>query len=284
MEKTSPLVSIITPCYNQAQYLPDALNSLLLQSFQNWECIIVNDGSKDDTEAIALSFCEKDRRFHYYNKENSGVCDTRNFAVTHCIGKFILPLDADDIIEPSYLEKGVAVMKSDNDVDVVYGRAMFFGAYNGEIILKPYAYSTLLLENVFYNSVLFRKSLFESVGGYNNNMRSGWEDWELMISMLNEKSNVVKLPDICFYYRILPNSRERSISREQKEELFLKLYENHKDVYDHYFPNPIKYAFLFHRLEDKMNEQQKAIASFKGSRKYRTALFLSKFFRFLSLK
>ena len=271
-----PLISVIIPCYNQAKYLPETLDSVLCQTYQNWECIIVNDGSEDASESVALSYCEKDKRFLYFYKENSGVCDTRNYAVAHSNGTFILPLDADDIIEASYLEKGIAVLESNDDVDVVYGRAVFFGAYNAEIILKPFAYSTLLLENVFYSTVLFRKSQFESVGGYNENMRNGWEDWELMISMLNEESKVVKLPEICFYYRILPNSRERSISKEQKVELFLQIYENHKDVYDKYFPNPIRFAFLNRRLENRIKEQKAMIDSLKNSRKYKVAQFFAK--------
>ena len=269
------LVSVIIPCYNQAKYLPETLDSVINQTYQNWECIIVNDGSKDDSEAVALSYCEKDKRIHYYYKENSGVCDTRNYAVARSSGKYILPLDADDIIERTYLEKGVSVLESDNEVEVVYGRAMFFGAYNGEIILKPFDYSTLLLENVFYSTVLFRKDQFEGVGGYNANMHKGWEDWELMISMLNENSKVVKLPDICFFYRILPNSRERSISKELKEELFLQIYENHKDTYDRYFPNPIRFAFLNRQLENKVIEQQAVLFSLKNSKKFKAVQFLA---------
>lgn len=271
----SPLVSVIIPCYNQARFLPEALDSVLCQTYQNWECIIVNDGSEDDTEVVALSYCKKDGRFHYFFKENSGVCDTRNYAVAQSKGTILLPLDADDIIADSYLEKGVSVLESDENVDVVYGKAMFFGAYHGEIILKLFDYATLLLENVFYSTVLFRRSRFESIGGYNVNMNKGWEDWELMISMLNESSKVVKLPEICFYYRILPHSRERSISKEQKEELFLQIYDNHKDIYDRYFPNPIRFAFLNQQLENRIREQESTLESIKNSKKYKFVQFLA---------
>ena len=278
-----PLVSVIIPVFNQAKYLPEALDSVLHQTYENWECIIVNDGSTDESEKVALSYCQKDSRIRYYYKNNSGVCDTRNYAVIRSKGSIILPLDADDIIERTYLEKGVAVLDSDKAVDVVYGRAQFFGALKGEIILKAFDYRTLLLENVFYSTVLFRRSEFERVGGYNLNMKNGWEDWELMISMLNEKSNVVKLPDICFYYRILPNSRERSISKEQKEQLFLQIYENHKDVYDRFFPDPIKYAYLNQLLENRLNDQHMIIASFKNSKKYKVAELLAKIVHVFSL-
>lgn len=272
----NPLVTIITPCYNQAQYLPEALDSVLAQTYPHWECIIVNDGSKDNTEEVAIAYCEKDKRFRYFHKENSGVCATRNFAVARSVGKYLLPLDADDKIGNVYLEKGVCVFEKEEKVDAVYGKGVFFGELTGEIILKPFDYQTLLLENVFYNSVMFRRNRFESVGGYNIKMRNGWEDWELMISLLDEYSNVVKLPDLCYYYRILSGSRERSINERQQEELFLQIYENHKDVYDKHFPNPIKYAYLLRQTENNVTKLQKNIASIKHSKKYRLAQSLAR--------
>ena len=272
----TPIISVITPCYNQAQYLPEALDSLLGQSYTNWECIIVNDGSKDNTEEVALAYCEKDNRFRYFSKENSGVCDTRNFAVAHSKGKYLLPLDADDKIGECYLEKAVDWFEKDEAVDAVYGKGVFFGELEGEIILKPFDYETLMLENVFYNSVIFRRSRFENIGGYNINMKNGWEDWELMISLLDEQSRVVKLPDLCYYYRILSGSRERSITDKQKESLFLQIYENHKETYDRHFPNPMRFAFFNRQLANKNLELQGNMASLRESKKYRLAQSIAK--------
>lgn len=272
----TPIVSIITPCYNQAQYLPEALDSVLRQTYPYWECVIVNDGSKDNTEEVALAYCKKDSRFHYYYKENSGVCDTRNFAVAKSKGKYLLPLDADDKIGERYLEKAVDWFEKDEAVDAVYGKGVFFGELEGEIILKPFDYETLMLENVFYNSVIFRRSRFENIGGYNINMRNGWEDWELMISLLDEQSRVVKLPDLCYYYRILSGSRERSITDKQKESLFLQIYENHKETYDRHFPNPMRFAFFNRQLENKNKELLDNLASLRQSRKFRLAQSISK--------
>lgn len=276
MSMENPLVSIITPCYNQAQYLPEALDSVLRQTYPHWECIIVNDGSKDNTEEVALAYCKEDSRFHYYYKENSGVCDTRNFAVSKSKGMYLLPLDADDKIGERYLEKAVDWFEKDEAVDAVYGKGVFFGELEGEIILKPFDYETLMLENVFYNSVIFRRSRFENIGGYNINMRNGWEDWELMISLLDEQSRVVKLPDLCYYYRILSGSRERSITDKQKESLFLQIYENHKETYDRHFPNPMRFAFFNRQLENKNKELLDNLASLRQSRKFRLAQSISK--------
>ena len=103
-----PLVSIITPCYNQAQYLSEALDSVLRQTFANWECIIVNDCSSDNTEEVAMSYCNKDARFRYCPLDhNQGLCTARNNGIGMSSGKYILPLDADDIIADCYLEEAV---------------------------------------------------------------------------------------------------------------------------------------------------------------------------------
>src|SRR5688572_19542177 len=93
-----PLVSIIVPCYNQAHYLKEAIESVQAQTYQNWECIIVNDGSPDDTEERALELLKKDNRLHYYKKENGCVAAARNFGIANANRQYFLRLDADDKI------------------------------------------------------------------------------------------------------------------------------------------------------------------------------------------
>ena len=100
---SSPLVSIIIPCYNQAKFLQETLQSVNHQTYSNWECIIINDGSPDNTEEIALEWCYKDVRFKYFKKENGGLSSARNFGILHARGDLILPLDADDKISKNYL-------------------------------------------------------------------------------------------------------------------------------------------------------------------------------------
>ena len=85
------LVSVIIPCYNQGCYLSEALDSVMRQTYPNWECIIINDGSKDQTDAVAKEYCQKDSRIRYISQENSGVIAARNRAVSESSGEFILP-------------------------------------------------------------------------------------------------------------------------------------------------------------------------------------------------
>jgi glycosyltransferase involved in cell wall biosynthesis len=269
-------VSIIVPCYNQSFYLPETLRSVLTQTYSNWECVIVNDGSTDKSEDIALQFCSTDKRFRYFKKENSGVSDTRNYAIAHSQGDIILPLDGDDLISPDYLEKAVEVFSSNTDVKVVYSQGEFFDQYHGVIALKPYKYETLLLENTFFNSVFFRKIDLERVGGYSVAMKKGWEDWELLIRLLDETSTVVKLPGVHYFYRILSGSRERSITDEQKKELFLQIYKNNKATYDAFFPDNIYYTFLWNKVKNENEVLRSTLDSLRNSKKYKLILFISK--------
>lgn len=96
--KLNTLVSVIIPCYKQAQYLDEALQSVFNQTYANWECIIVNDGSPDNTAEVANWWLEKDRRFRYLIQENAGLSSARNSGIDYATGEFILPLDADDKI------------------------------------------------------------------------------------------------------------------------------------------------------------------------------------------
>lgn len=84
----TPLISVIVPCYNQAQYLDECLQSVYDQTYQNWECIIVNDGSPDNTEEIVLQWTKKDARFNYLKKENGGLSSARNAGIDIAKGEF----------------------------------------------------------------------------------------------------------------------------------------------------------------------------------------------------
>ena len=154
-----PKVSIIVPCYNQAEYLAEALDSVFSQSYSDWECIIVNDGSPDNTEEVANEYCEKDSRFKYLKKENGGLSSARNAGIKASFGKYILPLDADDKITTGYVEKAVEVLDNNPMVKVVYREVEFFGAETGIWQLPPFSLRQLALGNMIYCSAFFRREI-----------------------------------------------------------------------------------------------------------------------------
>lgn len=121
-------ISVIVPCYNQAKFLPETLDSVLAQTFQNWECIIVNDGSTDDTKEIAEIFCAKDKRFNYYQKVNAGLSAARNSGLDIATGDYIQFLDSDDILNAKKFEIQLDYMLSDSSIDFCISKYKFFSS------------------------------------------------------------------------------------------------------------------------------------------------------------
>lgn len=120
------LITIIIPCYNQAQYLDECLQSVLDQTYTNWECIIVNDGSLDDTQELAQKWCERDSRFSYFFQQNEGVSTARNFGIKKAKGDYIQFLDGDDILENDKIFNQVNFLEKEEKVDIVYSSNRYF--------------------------------------------------------------------------------------------------------------------------------------------------------------
>ena len=236
---TSPLVSVIVPCYNQAIYLPETLQSVLEQSYSNWECIIVNDGSPDNTEEVALQWCKKDQRFKYLSKINGGLADARNFGIKHSQGKYILPLDSDDKISKMYMSEAVSILEKDENVKLVYSKAMQFGAKNKKWKLAEYHYEDFLVKNMIFCSCFYRRKDYDQTSGYSADMKWGWEDWEFLIRLLKKEDKVIRINKYHFFYRRKQGSMHNSITLEKKDEMFLQLFRMHEELYLQYL-NPIK--------------------------------------------
>jgi hypothetical protein len=178
-----PLVSVVIPCYNQAQYLPDAVASVLAQTYKNWEVIIVNDGSPDDTSEVArrLAAQSPNTSIRLVEQRNLGLAQARNAGIKSTSGRYILPLDADDKIAPAMLEKAVSCLETDPAIAIVYTDALYFGSQNYEQPTMDYDFATLCYQNHLNYCSLFRREAWERVGGYNPNMIWGYEDWDFWI-------------------------------------------------------------------------------------------------------
>ncbi|MFC7670076.1 glycosyltransferase family 2 protein [Hymenobacter humi] len=120
------LVSIIIPCYNYGWLLAETLDSVLAQTYQQWECIIIDDGSTDTTRVVATSYQARDSRFRYVYQPNGGLSAARNHGLQAATGEYIQFLDADDLLLPQKLELQVALLASHPEYDVVYGAVRYF--------------------------------------------------------------------------------------------------------------------------------------------------------------
>jgi glycosyltransferase involved in cell wall biosynthesis len=214
------LVSIIVPCYNQAEYLSEALETVINQTYVNWECIVVNDGSLDNTKEVTKDWLNKDNRFCYIEIDNKGVSNARNIGIEAAKGTFILPLDADDRISFDYIELALKEFKEDDNLKVVYGKAERFGIIKGLWKLKKFSLKNLAQSNMIYCSALFKKTDWEKVGGYDTKMIHGLEDWEFWIALLKNGGGVKQIGEIVFYYRIKEVSRNKEFNDNQKIELY----------------------------------------------------------------
>lgn len=263
-------VSIIVPCYNQAQYLDEALQSVLEQTYTNWECIIINDGSPDDTEEVAKRWIEKDSRFKYVYQENGGLSSARNAGISIAQGEYILPLDADDKIAPNYISLAVQSFQEDVSLKVVYCKAEKFGVEAGLWQLPPFSIYDLCRFNMIFCSAIFKRKDWELVGGYDVTMIYGLEDWEFWIAVLKNGGNVKCLDLIGFYYRIRKNSMTRRINLEHRRFLENYVVKKHIDFFS------LNY--------DDLNEFRKINIENLKSEKYVLNLFTKMFFGFKLFK
>lgn len=215
MNNKKNVVSIIVPCYNQAQYLEEALQSVLDQTYINWECIIINDGSPDHTEEIAKEWVNKDSRFKYLNKENGGLSSARNFGISQSTGAFILPLDADDKIAPDYVSLAVQSFQEDTSLKVVYCKVEKFGEEQGLWQLPDFSRTTLVRGNMIFCSAMYKKVDWIAVGGYDENLIYGLEDWEFWIAILKKDGEVKCIDYLGFFYRIKKASMIKSLHADR---------------------------------------------------------------------
>jgi glycosyltransferase involved in cell wall biosynthesis len=230
--------------------LTECLESVLQQTFQNWECIIIDNASTDNTKQVTNSFIKKDARFKYIYSAEKGVSLARNTGIKNSIGKYILPLDADDKIAKSYIEKAVEVLNKNETIKVVYCNAMFFGAVNRDWILPEFSIKNILIENIIFCSALFRKKDFDSTNGYNERMVEGFEDWDFWLSILKNDIEVFKLPETYFFYRVKESSRNHDLDIQKQKKLRLQIYQNHKKLYNSVLENS-DFVFEFYELQNK---------------------------------
>lgn len=232
LENLWPLVSVVIPCYNQAKYLPGAVESVVQQTFQNFEIIIVSDGSPDDTQAVFQHLAARWPQcpMHFLQKPNGGLADARNAGIAIARGQYILPLDADDKLHPEMLAKTVAVLESRPDTAIVYTDLIQFGAINGLVQAAEFDIVKLYQNNQLNYCSLFRREVWEAVGGYNLNMVWGYEDWDFWIGCAEKGYMAQRLPEALLFYRV---KRESMFTKalEHDAELKAQIVLNHPSSY-----------------------------------------------------
>ncbi|MFZ2642490.1 MAG: glycosyltransferase family A protein, partial [Verrucomicrobiia bacterium] len=169
MSDQNPRVSVVIPCYNLGQYLDEAVESVLAQTYQEFEILVVDDGSTDETTKQILSSYNRPKT-RVIRTANQGPSAARNTGIQQARGEYILPLDADDKIGSRYMEKAVAVLDQRAEVGIVCCEAEFFGEVAGKWNLPEYSFPLVLLENMIVEPSFFRMADYKQTRGYNPNM------------------------------------------------------------------------------------------------------------------
>ncbi|HKJ63071.1 MAG TPA: glycosyltransferase family A protein [Hyphomicrobiales bacterium] len=227
-------VSFVIPCYNHGVFLQEALRSISSQTFQDYEVIVVNDGSTDPATNRLLDQLAGEG-LQVLKTANRGPAAARNLAISKAQGEYILPLDADDRVAPRFLEMAVAELDKDPELRVVCGRVEFFGERTGEWVLPDYTPAQILLDNMIVATSLFRCEDWRRHGGFREDMRTGWEDWDFWLSLLASGGRVKRLDEVVLYYRIRSDSRDRTLDFRQKLVLMLKMVARHRAFYLKYW-------------------------------------------------
>ena len=200
---TVPRVSVVIPCYNYARYLPEAVGSVLAQTFRDFEIIIVNDGSTDNTLEVAkklMSACT-DGRIRLINQANSGdPALARNSGIREAYGEFILCLDADNLIMQEFLHQCATLLNNEPDIAIAYTDQIYFGS-GKELVVRvaDYEINRLAKANFMGYCSLFRKKVWEEVGGYSRGI--GYEDWDFWLSCGEKGHYGRRIPQPLFCYR-----------------------------------------------------------------------------------
>lgn len=202
MPDQPPTVSVIVPCFNLGAYLPEAVDSVLAQSFQDFEVLIADDGSTDpDTIALLDTF---DRpKTTVIRAPHQGLAATRNLLLQRARGTFLCALDADDRLHPEFLARTLAAFQRDPGLTFVSTKLQMFGEREGEWpAVCRCDLPVLLAEDTVITAALTKREAVLGIGGYDERMPAqGDEDWDLWISLVEAGHRGCILDEVLFYYR-----------------------------------------------------------------------------------
>lgn len=240
MQINFPLVSVITPCYNDGKYILDCVLSVQKSTYPNIEHIIVDDGSNEETKEILKQI--KYPNVQIITKRNEGVCIARNLAINKSKGKYILPVDGDDYIDSNFIFKAVNLFEQNENYRIITSElTQCFGCSDKIIQVVNPNMGLLLARNLFTIFTMFKREDALKVGGFDLQFAKGLEDWEFWISILELGGEIGIIPGVNTYYRIKKTHRNNNIGGiEGINELRYLIWQKHKNLYAEYYMNPVE--------------------------------------------
>lgn len=217
--KEQPLISVIVPVYNTERYLPECLDSLLAQTYQNFELLLVDDGSPDQCWEILQQYAAQDARVRIFRKENGGVSSARNFGLRQAKGEYIGFVDSDDFVAPQYLEWMYRALRQTNTDLAVCGyrkvqkeeNPMCIAPVAGELEIKVFSlaeysfdYTQCEAANQYVWRILYKRSLCKEL--YFDEQLFIGEDTFFFAQVLLQAKGLALVKAPLYYYRIWPES------------------------------------------------------------------------------
>jgi glycosyltransferase involved in cell wall biosynthesis len=197
---SGPTVTIVVPCFNGGRFLDGLMASLAQQTFRDFDVIIVDDGSDD--EATLCKLASLDGRARVIHQNNNGLSAARNAGIRAALSDLVMPLDCDDAIEPPFLQEAVALLRAaPPDVAAVFCHKRLVGAGSG-LLERHFNRFDLLFTNPMPSALLLRKACWQAVGGYDETMRDGYEDWEFYVRLMRAGYRAIAIPKPYLAYRV----------------------------------------------------------------------------------
>ncbi len=252
---TIPVISVIITCFNDGIYLQQAVDSVLKCRKLNWELIIVNDGSTDE-ETLRVLQLLKDEHFQVIDQPNQGAPAARNTGMKRARAPYILLLDADNYIEPEYLEKGVDILDREPQTGVVYADCYIFGKETGIRRWPEFNFPRMLAGNYVDNCSVFRKQIWEEVGGFETDPGlTAHHDWDFWLSAGAAGWHFHHVGEPLFHYRIREGSITSQASvAENKRRIIGFITRKHLNAYAKNLPEVI--GFLNDDIQAILRQQK----------------------------
>lgn len=224
-------VSIVIPYYNDGDYIFDAVDSIRNQTHNNFEIIVVNDGS---TEENSLNILQKlgniEPDIKIIHKLNGGLSSARNVGFQQATSEYVLTLDADDMFEATFVEKALFYLKNNPKCGGVSSYIQNFGKNNAKWIMNGGVVRDFLVKNNSVSCALIRNEAWKQVGGYDETFTKGYEDWDFWISITKLGWYVYIIPEYLFMYRQKAQSMILETKKQHKE-IFSSIVYKHKELY-----------------------------------------------------
>ena len=211
-----PKLSVVTPYYNAGKNFEQTYNCIINQTFEAFEWVIVNDGStrKEDVD-ILEKFAETDTRIKVFHQENGGQSKAKNYGIAQSQSDIIVFIDADDLVEPFYLEVLCRALQEHPDATWSYTDLVGFAGQE-YVWCKTFSAGRMTFNNILVNAAAFRKEAIEKVGGFPEVAKHYDEDWALYLRLLGEGFHPVHIQVIGFWYRKSESGMQQTVRKDEK--------------------------------------------------------------------